>query len=184
MVFDVTDGQFLKSPLLAFLADQTHIEEFRGFGFRTMHGELRLQDGWVHLNQVRAVGPSVSVEAGGQVGLDGRLDAQVQPKIGPALSGRVNIPCLNQFTKTVDGFTVLPIAVTVKGTTENPVYGAKVTPGKMVGRHAGALVGTIADVLTGCRAGESAQKMTEEAVGAIQDTASDLLTDMFGGKKQ
>ncbi len=184
VVFDVADGQFVKSPLLEFLAEQTHIEEFRAFGFRTVHGELQIKDGWVHLNQVRVVGPAVALEADGKIGLDGILDAEVQPKIGPALSGHVNIPCLNQFLKTVDGFTVLPVAVTVQGTAEKPVYGAQVTAGTMVGRHAGALVGTIADLLTACQGGAAAQKATEEAVGAIKDKAKDLIKDLFDGKKK
>lgn len=184
VVFDVADGQFVKSPLLEFLAEQTHIDEFRALGFRTVHGELQIKDGWVHLNQVRVVGPAVAVEADGKIGLDGRLDAEVQPKIGPALSGHVNIPCLNQLLKTVDGFTVLPVAVTVQGTAEKPVYGAQVTVGKMVGRQAGALVGTIADLLTGCQGGAAAQKATEEAVGAIKDKAKGLIKDLFDGKKK
>lgn len=184
VVFDIADGQFIKSPLLEFLAEQTHIEEFRALGFRTVHGELQIKDGWVHLNQVRVVGPAVAMEADGKIGLDGRLDAEVHPKIGPALSGHVNIPCLNQLLKTVDGFTVLPVAVTVQGTTEKPVYGAQVTASKMVGRHAGALVGTIADLLTGCQGGAAAQKATEEAVGAIKDKAKGLIKDLFDGKKK
>ncbi|MEP6933195.1 MAG: AsmA-like C-terminal region-containing protein, partial [Nitrospirota bacterium] len=184
VIFDVAEGQFVKSPFLEFLAEQTHIEEFRALGFRTVHGELQIKDGWVHLNQVRVVGPAVAVEADGKIGLDGRLDMEVQPKIGPALSGHVNIPCLNQILKTVDGFTVLPVAVTVQGTTEKPIYGAQVTAGKMVGRHAGALVGTIADLFTGCQGGAAAQKATEEAVGVIKDKAKDLIKDLFDGKKK
>jgi hypothetical protein len=184
VVFAVADGQFVKSPVLEFLAEQTHIKEFKGLGFRTLRGELQLKDGWVYLNQVRADGPSVAVEAGGKVGLDGRFDARVQPQIGPGLSDSVRIPCLDKFTKTADGFTVLPVAVTVKGTAENPVYGAEVTGGSMFGRQAGNLVGTIADLLTGCRGGDASQKSTEEAVGVIKDRAESLIKDLFTGKKK
>jgi hypothetical protein len=183
-VFAITDGQFIKSQLFEFLAEQTRIEQFRALGFRTVHGELQIKDGWVHLNQVRVNGPSVAVEAGGKIGLNGRLDAQVQPKIGPTLADRVRIPCLNQFMKTVDGFTVLPIAVTVEGTAENPVYGVNTMASNMVGRHTGALVGTIADLFTGCRGGEAAQKATEEAVGTIKETTKDLIKGLFGGKEK
>jgi phage baseplate assembly protein gpV len=184
IVFDVADGQFVKSPVLEFLAEQTHIKEFSGLGFRTLHGELQLKDGWVHLNQVRADGPSVAVEAGGKVGLDGQFDARVQPKIGPGLSDHVRIPCLDKFTKTADGFVVLPVAVTVKGTAENPIYGAEVTAGSIFGRQAGNLVGTIADVLSGCRDGDATQKSTEEAVGAIKEQAESLIKGLLGGKKK
>jgi hypothetical protein len=168
-VFDIADGQFIKSPLLEFLAEKTRIEQFRGLGFRTVHGELQIKDGWVHLNQVRVDGPSVAVEASGKIGLNGRLDVQVQPKIGPTLSDHVRIPCVNQFMKTMDGFTVLPVAVTVEGTTENPAYGVNTMASSMVGRHAGALIGTVADLFTACRGGEAAQKATEEALGKVKN---------------
>lgn len=184
VVLDVSDGQFVKSPVLEFLAQQTHIQEFRGLGFRTLHGELQLKDGWVHLKQVRADGPSIAVEVGGKVGLDGRLDAQVQPMVGLALSNRVGISCLDTFSKTTDGFTMLPVAVTVKGTADNPAYGVEVATGRTAGRHTETLVGAIADVLTGCRGGEAGQKKTDEAVGAIEDRAKDLVQDLFGGKKK
>jgi hypothetical protein len=184
VVFDVTDGQFVKSPVLEFLAKQTRIEEFRGLGFRTLHGELQLKDGWINLNRVRADGPSIAVEAAGKVGLDGRLDAQVQPMIGSALSGQVRIPCLDTFAKTTDGFTMLPVAVTVKGTAENPVYGVEVATGRTAGRQTEALVGVIADVLSGCRGGDAGKKTTDETAGAIKDTAEGLIKDLFGGKKK
>jgi hypothetical protein len=184
VAIDVADGQFVKSPLLEFLAEQTHIDEFRALGFRTVHGELQIKEGWVHLNQARVVGQAAALEAGGKIGLDGRLDVYVEPKIGPTLSEHVTIPCLNQLTKTADGFTVLPVAVTVQGTAEKPAYGVRLTGGNMVGRQVGALVGTVADLLTGCQGGAAAQKATEEAIEAINDTAKDLLKDLFGGKKK
>jgi hypothetical protein len=184
VVFDITDGQFVKSPVLEFLAQQTHIQEFRGLGFRTLHGELQLKDGWVNLKRVRAGGPSIAVEATGKVGLDGRLDAQVQPMVGLAMSNDIRIPCLDTFAKTTDGFTMLPVAVTVKGTADNPAYGVEVAAGRTAGRHGETLVGSIADVLSGCRGGEAGQKKTEEAVGAIEDRARDLVQDLFGGKKK
>ncbi len=183
-VFDIADGQFIKSRLFEFLAEQTHIEQFRGLGFRTIHGELQIKNEWVHLNQVRVDGPSVAVEAGGKIGLDGRLDVQVQPKIGPTLSDHVQIPCLNQLMKTVDGFTVLPVAVTVEGTAESPTYGVTVMVSSMVGRHTGALIGTIADLLTACRGGEAAQRATEEALGTAKKTVNDLIKDLFVGKEK
>jgi hypothetical protein len=183
-VFDIADGQFIKSRLFEFLAEQTRIEQFRALGFRTVHGVLQIKDGWVHLNQVRVDGPSVAVEAGGKIGLDGRLDVQVQPKVGPTLSDHVRLPCLNQLLKTVDGFTVLPVAVTVEGTAESPAYGVNVMVSSMVGRHTGALIGTVADLLTACRGGEAAQRATEEALGTAKKTVNDLIKDLFGGKEK
>jgi hypothetical protein len=86
--------------------------------------------------------------------------------------------------KTVDGFTVLPVAVTVEGTTENPSYGVSTMAGSMVGRHTGALIGTVADLFTACRGGEAAQKATEEAVGTIKEKTKDLIKGLFGGKEK
>jgi hypothetical protein len=86
--------------------------------------------------------------------------------------------------KTVDGFTVLPVAVTVEGTTENPSYGVSTMAGSTVGRHTGALIGTIADLFTACRGGESAQRATEEALGTAKKTMDDLLKDLFVGKEK
>jgi hypothetical protein len=86
--------------------------------------------------------------------------------------------------KTVDGFTVLPVAVTVEGTTENPSYGVNTMASSMVGRHAGALIGTVADLFTACRGGEATQMATEEALGKVKKTVDDLLKDMFVGKEK
>ncbi len=178
-VFDMADGQFVKSRVMEFLAEQTRIEQFRGLAFRTLHGDLQLKDGWVHLKQLRAEGPGVILEADGKIGLDGRLDAHVQPKIGPDFSDRVRIPCLDQFAKTADGFTVLPVAVSVKGTATDPALSAQTTAGSIAGRHAGALVGTIADLLTVCQGGDAAQKASKGAV----ETAKDFFQSLLGGKK-
>ena len=183
-VFDIADGQFIKSRLLEFLAEKTQIEQFRGLGFRTVHGELQIKNEWVQLNQVRVDGPSVAVAAGGKMGLNGRLDIQVQPKIGPTLSEHVRIPCVNQFMKAVDGFTVLPVAVTVEGTIENPAYGVNTMASSMVGRHAGALIGTVGDLFTACRGGEATQRATEEALGKAKKAVDDLLKDLFVGKEK
>jgi hypothetical protein len=174
----------MKLRLFEFLAEQTHIQQFRELGFRTTHGELQIKDESLHLNQVRVDGPAVAVEAGGKIGLDGQLDVQVQPKIGPTLSDHIRIPCVNQFMKTVDGFTVLPIAVTVEGTAEKPAYGVNTMASSMVGRHTEALIGTIANLFTACRGGEAAQKATEETLGTAEKTVDDFLKDLFVGKEK
>ncbi|MBD0316795.1 MAG: hypothetical protein ICV75_08895, partial [Nitrospiraceae bacterium] len=183
-VFDVADGQFIRWRVLEFLADETRIDHFRSLGFETLHGELRLKDGWITLQDVRADGSLAGLEAEGKVALDGRLEIRVAPKVGPTLAPHVKIPCLDQLARTAEGFTVLPIAVTVKGTSERPSYGAALTAGSMVGRQAGAVVGTIADLLTGCRAGDAAQRMTKEAVDAVTGTAKGLLDDVLGRNRK
>jgi AsmA-like C-terminal region len=153
-VFDVENGRFVKSPVMEFLAKQTRIDEFNGAEFKTLHGELHIKDGWMHLNQSRAVGSMYGVETEGKIGLDGRLDVQIFPKVGPAFSKHVRIPCLDQFAKASDGFTVLPVTVTVKGSAGNPEYRATVETAGAIKRRGGELVGVIADLLTGCQDGD------------------------------
>ena len=162
-VFDVENGRFAKSPVMEFLAKQTRIEEFNGAEFKTWHTELQIRDGWMNLNQTSAVGSMYAVEVEGKIGLDGQLDAQISPKIGPTFSRHVKIPCLDQFVKASDGFTVLPVTVTVKGTAGNPQYGTKVETTGTVKRQGGELLGMIANLLTGCKGGDSANSPTEEA---------------------
>ncbi|HEX6950499.1 MAG TPA: AsmA-like C-terminal region-containing protein [Nitrospira sp.] len=159
-VFDVDNGRFAKSPVMEFLAKQTRIEEFQGAEFKTFHAELHIKEGWMHLNQTRAVGSMYAVEAEGKIGLDGQLDAQVFPKVGPTFSKHVTIRCLDQFAKASDGFTMLPVSVTVKGTAGNPQYGTSAGAFK---REGGELLGVIANLLTGCKGGDSAKSPTQEA---------------------
>jgi len=168
--FDVTNGQFTNAPVLEFLADQTRIEEFRGFGFGTLHGALKAKDGWVTIQEFRAIGSVVGIEAGGKLALDGRLDMRVEPKIGPALSKHVRIPCLDQLAKTAEGFTALPIAVTVTETVGAPKYGVTAAGLK---RQEGIL-GSLKDFVKGCRSGEAAQNKTKQPE-TVKDSAHDLL---------
>ena len=156
VVFDVDNGRFAKSPVMEFLAKQTSIEEFQGAEFKTWHVELHIKEGWMHLNQTRVVGSMYAVEAEGKIGLDGQLDAQIVPKVGPTFSRHVKIPCLDQFVKASDGFTVLPVSVTVKGTAGNPQYGTSVETSGTVARQGGELLGVIGNLLTGCKGGSSA----------------------------
>ena len=154
-VFDVENGQFAKSLLMDFLAQQTSIKEFRGAEFKTIHSELQIKDGWGQLNQTRIVGSMYTVEFAGKIGLDGRLDAQIVPKVGTDFSEHVKIPCLDQFAKASDGFTVLPITVTVKGTAENPEFSTKMETAGAMKRQGGELVGVITNLLTGCQGSDS-----------------------------
>ena len=162
VVFDVENGRFAKSPVMEFLARQTRIEEFQGAEFKTFHAELHIKEGWMHLNQTRALGSMYAVEAEGKIGLDGQLDAQIFPKVGPTFSRHVTIRCLDQFAKASDGFTVLPVTVTVKGTAGNPEYGTKGETAGTVKRQGGELVGAIANLFTGCKSGDSAGSSTQE----------------------
>jgi len=153
----IENGRFTKSPLMEFIATQTRIEEFQGAEFKSLHGELHLKDGWINLDQTRAIGSMYSVEAGGKIGLDGQLDAQFSPKVGPAFSTHVKIPCLDQFAKASDGLTVLPITVTMKGSAANPEFGTNVQTAGAAKRTGGELVGVITNLLTGCQGGDAAE---------------------------
>ena len=183
-VFDVDNGRFTKSRVMEFLAKQTRIDEFSGAEFKTLHAELQIKEGWMQLNQTRATGSMYSVEAEGKIGLDGQLDAQIFPKIGTTFSKHVNIRCLDQFAKASDGFTVLPVTVTVKGTAGNPQFGTKLETTSTVARQGGQLLGVITNLLTGCKGGDSAKSSTEEAVGSTEGKATNLMQGLFDGKKQ
>jgi len=154
-ILDIENGRFTKSPVMEFIAKQTRIEEFQGAEFKTLHSELHIKDGWINLNQTRAVGSMYSVEAGGKIGLDGQLDAQFSPKVGPAFSTHVKIPCLDRFARASDGLTVLPVTVTVKGSAANPEFGTKVETAGAAKRTGGELVGVITNLLTGCQGGDA-----------------------------
>jgi hypothetical protein len=162
VVLDIENGRFTKSPVMEFLAKQTRIDEFNGAEFKTFHAELHIKDGWMHLNQTRAVGSLYSVEAIGKIGLDGQLDAQISPRVGSNFSRHVKIPCLDQFAKASDGFTVLPVTVTVKGTAGNPEFGTKVDTTGTVKRQGGELLGVFTNLLTGCKGSDSAKSQTQE----------------------
>ena len=105
--------------------------------------------------KTRAIGSMYSVEAGGKIGLDGQLDAQFSPKVGPAFSTHVKIPCLDQFAKASDGLTVLPVTVTMKGSAANPEFGTKVKTAGAAKRTGGELVGVMTNLLTGCQGGDA-----------------------------
>ncbi|HKR78748.1 MAG TPA: AsmA-like C-terminal region-containing protein [Nitrospira sp.] len=177
-VFDIENGRFTKSPVMEFIAKQTRMEEFQGAEFKTLHGELLIKDGWMHLNQSGAFGSTYSVEAGGKIGLDGQLDVQFSPKIGPAFSKHVKIPCLDQFAKASDGLTVLPVTVTAKGSAANPEFGTKVEAAGAAARTGGNLVGVITNLLTGCQGGES-----EKDKESTQGKATKLMPGLFDRKK-
>ncbi len=150
-VFDVTDGKFLKSPLLDFLAKYTHATEFQGMRFDTMHAELRLEDEWLHVVRGHVEASAAALEASGKVGLDGQLDARVLTKVSPALSRKIQVPCLTSVLKNSAGLTIVPIAVTVKGTVNAPVFNAEIAAKEFARRGAGSFMGALADLLRGCR---------------------------------
>ena len=177
-IFDIENGRFTKSPVMEFIAKQTRMEEFQGAEFTTLHGELLIKDGWMHLNQSGAFGSAYSVEAGGKIGLDGQLDVQFSPKIGPAFSKHVKIPCLDQFAKASDGLTVLPVTVTARGSAANPEFGTKVEAAGAAKRTGGELVGVITNLLTGCQGGES-----EKDKESTQGKATKLMPGLFDSKK-
>jgi len=122
--FNIADGQFMRAPLLQFLAKYTHIREIEQMGFQGLQGQVRLENEWIHADSLTATGPTASLEGNVSVSPDRTVDGQIFVKIGPSLAKKIQIPCMSALLKTPDGFTALPVAVRIKGSTESLTFGA------------------------------------------------------------
>jgi hypothetical protein len=182
VVFDLTDGKFLKTEFLTYIAKQTRVKEFEEIGFESVHGDLQVKDGWIHVNRLHVEGVALTVDGRGKIGLDGQLDVKVIPKIGPRLARKAKGACYAPLLKIVDGLTVFPFAILVKGTIEKPDYSLEVTAGKMIEKEAGHLASRTIETLTGCGGSltETGGKVTEETLDTIRGTTKDFFDSLLG----
>jgi hypothetical protein len=182
VVFDLTDGKFLKTGFLTYIATQTGVKAFEEIGFQSVHGDLQVKDGWIHVNRLHVEGAALTVDGRGKIGLDGQLDVRVMPKIGPRLARKAKGACYAPLLKIVDGLTVFPFAILVKGTIEKPDYSLEVTAGKMIEKEAGHLASRTIETLTGCGGSfaETGGKVTEETLDTIKGTTKDLFDSLLG----
>ena len=149
--FTVADGQFIRSPVLHFLANYTHIQELDQMGFADLQGKVRLEDGWIHADSLTATGPIATLEGDMSVSPDSKVDGRIFVKIGPSLGNKIKIPCMSALLKTPDGFTALPFAVRIKGPTEDLSYSIETAAWDYTKGAITSLADTMKHLLRGCR---------------------------------
>ena len=148
---NVADGQFMRAPLLQFLAKYTQIREIEQMGFDGLQAQVRLEGGWIHAESLTVTGPTASLEGNASVSPDRTVDGRIFVKIGPSLGKRIKIPCMSALLKTPDGFTALPFAVRITGSTESPTFGADTAAWNYATGGMTSLAHTMKNLLRGCR---------------------------------
>jgi len=141
----------MRAPLLQFLAKYTQIREIEQMGFQGLQGNVRLEGEWIHADSITVTGPTASLEGNVSVSPDRIVDGQIFVKIGPSLAKKIQIPCMSALLKTHDGFTALPVAVRIKGYTENPTFGADTAAWNYAKGGITSLAHTMKNLLRGCR---------------------------------
>lgn len=149
--FNIADGQFMRAPLLQFLAKYTHIREIEQMGFDGLQGQVRLEGEWIHADSLTVTGSVASLEGNVSVSPDSTVDGQIFVKIGPSLGKRIKIPCMSALLKTPDGFTALPFAVRIKGFTESLTFSADTAAWHQAKGGITSLAHTMKNLLRGCR---------------------------------
>jgi len=150
-IFDIADGQFIRSPMLQFLAKYTHISELERMGFDDFQGKVRLEAGWIHADSLVVTGPLASLEGNVSVSPDDAADGRIFVKIGPSLGKKIKIPCTSALLKTSDGFTALPFAVRVNGPMKNLTFSADTAAWNNAKGGVTSLTDTMKNLLRGCR---------------------------------
>ena len=149
--FHIADGQFIRSPMLQFLAKHTHISELERMGFDGFQGKVRLEGGWIHADSLVVTGPLASLEGNVSVSPDDAADGRIFVKIGPSLGKKIKIPCMSALLKTSDGFTALPFAVRVNGPMKNLTFSADTAAWNNAKGGVTSLTDTMKNLLRGCR---------------------------------
>lgn len=155
--FNIVDGQFLRSPMLQFLAKYTHISELEHMGFDGLQGNVRLEGGWIHADSLAVNGSLASLEGNASVSPDDTTDGRIFVKIGPSLEKRIKIPCMSALLKTTDGFTALPFAIRVNGSMKNLTFSPDTAAWQNAKGGITSLAGTMKNLLRGCREGRSGE---------------------------
>ena len=149
--FDIADGQFIRSPMLQFLAKHTHLSELERMGFDDFQGKVRLEGGWIRADHLTVTGPLASLEGNVSISPDDAADGRIFVKIGPSLAKRIKIPCMSALLKTSDGFTALPFAVRVNGPMKNLTFSADSAAWNHAKGGVTSLTDTMKNLLRGCR---------------------------------
>jgi hypothetical protein len=149
--FTITDGQFVQSPTLRFLAKYTKIQELETMKFDSLQGRLQLDSGAIRIDQLAVRGSAASLDSTGTITPDNTLDGQIFAKIGPSLARRIKIPCMSALLATPDGFTTLPFALRVKGPLDQPDISVNPAAWEYTKDTMGSLADTMKNLIRGCR---------------------------------
>lgn len=149
--FNIADGQFIRSPMLQFIAKQTHLSELERMGFDGFQGKVRLEGGWIHADSLVVTGPLASLEGNTSISPDDAADGRIFVKIGPSLGNKIKIPCMSALLKTSDGFTALPFAVRVKGPMKDLSFTADAAAWNNAKGGVTSLADMMKNLLRGCR---------------------------------
>jgi hypothetical protein len=119
--------------------------------FNSLQGTVRLENQWIHADPLTATGSSASLEGNVSVSPDDTVDGRIFVKIGPSLGKKIKIPCMSALLKTSDGFTALPFAVRINGSTEKPTFRADTASWIYAKGSATSQMDTMKHLLRGCR---------------------------------
>jgi hypothetical protein len=148
---NIADGQFMRAPGLEFLSTYTHIKELEHMGFDSLQGNLRMDKQWIHLESIAVTGSLANLNGNVSFSPDETVDGLIFVEVGPSLGKKIKIPCMSALLKTPEGFTALPFAVRVKGSTEQPTFSADTAGWNYVTGSMTSMADTMKHLLRGCR---------------------------------
>lgn len=168
--FAVTDGRLFRLTLLEYIAEATGIDEFNNMIFDTFDGDIVIERGVARFDNINATGNLTQLSAEGWVDLSREtLDVAVVPRLGPRLADKLGkVKYAAPVLETLDGFTTLPMAITVKGTFEDQKFGVALRSPEGI-KKAGDLLsdiigGTASGVLEG---GKGVKDALEDSVKGL-----------------
>ncbi|MBW2258207.1 MAG: hypothetical protein JRI25_26905, partial [Deltaproteobacteria bacterium] len=127
LTFNVADGRFGETELLAFIARETRISSFDQMRFDAFDGEVNIRKGVVHLRQGTVLDPESKLAATGRLLEDGTQDWRINPRVVEQLFAGIASGLGASTRMGEDGYISLPFDITVKGTLAHPKYGVAVT---------------------------------------------------------
>jgi hypothetical protein len=151
MNVSIANGQFMRVPLLEFLSSYTHIKELAQMEFDELQGNVRLDKQWMHIESIAVTGSLANLNGNVSFSPEDTVDGRIFAKVGPSLGEKIRIPCMSALLKTPDGFTALPFAVRVKGSTEHLTFSADTAAWNYVTGGLTSLADPMKALLRGCR---------------------------------